>query len=316
MKSKAVLLFSGGLDSSLSFKILEKDIRMYGIVFSTPFVSVQERVFNLAEEIGLPLIEENIGEEYFEILLHPEFGFGKGANPCLDCHIMMLKKAKEYMNRTGAEFIVTGEVMSQRMKSQKKRDFTIAEKKTGLEGLILRPLSAGLLPETIPEKEGIINRARLFSISGKSRKVQLELAKKFNLHGYSTPAGGCILADPSFSRRVKDAIAHGEITDEKVKLLKVGRHFRLANGSKLIIPRNEAEDINLRKLSANFILIEPDNQKGPGAVLVGDSDIARAVSFLARYSRKANKFSIVKNGGKTQMTAEPAAEEEIKKYLI
>ena len=156
----------------------------------------------------------------------------------------------------------------------------------------------------------------MLALSGRSRKVQMDLARRFNIYGYSTPAGGCILADIAFSRRVKDAIAHGEITDEKVEFLKSGRHFRLKNGSKLIIARNEKESAGLKKASKNFILIEPAEQTGPAAVITDEKDITQALSFLARYNKKAGKFSIAKNGGKTEMTADPAAEEEIKKYLI
>ncbi|MFH1958659.1 MAG: tRNA 4-thiouridine(8) synthase ThiI [bacterium] len=316
MNRKAVLLFSGGLDSSLAFKILEEDAEIYGVVFSTPFVDISENVFNLAASIGLPLLAKKIGGEYYDILLHPKHGYGKGVNPCLDCKILMLKKAKEYMREIGAGFVITGEVLGQRPMSQKKRDFIIAEKETGLEGLIVRPLSGKILPPTVPEKEGAIKREKLLALSGRSRKVQMDLARRFNIYGYSTPAGGCILADLAFTRRVKDAIAYGEITDEKVEFLKAGRHFRLKNGSKLIIARNEKESAGLKKVSKNFILMETAERTGPAAVLTDEKDILQALSFLARYNKKAGKFSIVKNGGKTEMTADPAAEEEIKKHLI
>ena len=316
MNKKAVLLFSGGLDSSIAFKILEEDAEIYGVVFSTPFVDISENVFRIAATLGLPLLAKKIGGEYYDILLQPRYGYGKGVNPCLDCKILMLKKAGEYMRELGAGFIITGEVLGQRPMSQKKKDFIIAEKETGLEGLIVRPLSGKILPPTVPEKEGAIKREKMLALSGRSRKVQLELARRFNIYGYSTPAGGCILADVAFTRRVKDAIAHDEITDEKVEFLKTGRHFRLKNGSKLIIARNEKESDALKKASKNFILIEPAQHSGPAAVLTDEKDIPQALSFLARYNKKAGKFSIAKNGGKAYSAAGPAAEEEIKKYLI
>jgi len=316
MKSKAVLLFSGGLDSALAFKILEKDVEIHGVVFSTPFVNISKNVFSLAATLGLPLAAKKIGVEYYDILLHPKHGYGKGVNPCLDCKILMLKKAGDYMREIGAGFVITGEVLGQRPMSQKKSDFIIAEKETGLGGVIVRPLSGKILPPTVPEKEGVISGDKLLALSGRSRKVQMELARGFNIYGYSTPAGGCILADASFSRRVKDAIAHGEITDDKVGLLRAGRHFRLKNGSKLVIARNESECGFLRNAAGAFILLEPVNHTGPVAVLTDAADIAQALSFLARYNKKAGKFSIAGNGGKTEMASAPAEEEEIKKHLI
>ncbi|MBU4133767.1 hypothetical protein KKH42_00430, partial [bacterium] len=293
MKQKAVILFSGGLDSTLSAKLTEDIFELYGVVFSTPFSRVNKRVFELAEKIKLPLKHITIGEEYFEIMLNPKFGRGKGMNPCLDCHIMMLKKAKEYADEIGAKFLITGEVLSQRMMSQKSSDIVKAEKETGFSGKIIRPLSGALLPPTDAEKEGIIKRERLLGISGKSRKTQFKLAAKYAITGFGTPAGGCVLADKIFSKRIKDAIDHGELDLLRSRHLMTGRHFRLEKGSKLVIARTAGEDKFLKANADNFIRISSSGAPGPGALLSDMRDIDLALSIMARYSKKTHEFIIL-----------------------
>jgi len=316
MKQKAVILFSGGLDSALAAKLTEDIFELSGIVFSTPFSTVKKEVFDLASKINLPLKHIFIGEEYFEIMLKPKFGMGKGMNPCLDCHIMMLGKAKEYADEIGTEFLITGEVLSQRMMSQKNSDIIKAEKETALEGKIIRPLSGALLPPCEAEKKGILKRERLLGISGKSRKVQFALAKKYSLSGFATPAGGCVLTDKNFSKRIKDAVSYGELDLLRSRHLMKGRHFRLENGSKLVIARTGAEDKFLAENSGGLIRISAHGAPGPGALLSDMRDLDTALSIMARYSKKTNEFMVSANGVERKAKAEPATEGTVKKYLI
>ncbi|MBA3052835.1 MAG: hypothetical protein FP827_07100 [Candidatus Omnitrophica bacterium] len=317
MKNKAVILFSGGLDSSLAAKLTEDIFDLSGVVFSTPFSRAKKEVFALAEKMSLPLKHIFLGEEYFEIILKPKFGMGKGMNPCLDCHIMMLKKAKLYAIELGAEFLITGEVLAQRMMSQKIGDLFKAEKETALEGRIIRPLCGALLPPTEAEKKGIIKRDEMFSVSGKSRKTQFELAEKYALSGFATPAGGCVLTDKIFSKRIKDAVIHGELDLLRSRHLMTGRHFRLEKGSKLVIARKASEDKFLSDNAVGLIRILPSGAPGPGALLSDMRDIDLALSIIARYSGKTHEF-IIRTAGEADIVrkAEAADEETVRKYLV
>ncbi len=191
------------------------------------------------ETLGIPLKVFNVSEEYLRVVKFPRHGYGRNMNPCIDCRIFMLKKAKAYMEESRAAFIVTGEVLGQRPMSQRKEAMRLIEKEAGLEGFILRPLSAKFLPITIPEKEGWVNREKLLNLQGRSRKPQIELADHFDIHDYPCPAGGCLLTDPGFSKRMKDLMIHDPAFSlNDVHLLKMGRHFRLSPEVKLVVGRN------------------------------------------------------------------------------
>jgi hypothetical protein len=192
-------------------------------------------------------------------------------NPCLDCRILLFKKAKELMQKEGASFVVTGEVLGQRPMSQHRQALRLIEKESGLDGLVLRPLCARLLPETIPERELWVNRAKLLGFSGRSRRMQMDLAKTFHIRDYPCAAGGCLLTDPAFSRRIKDLIAHGKLDSPNVELLKLGRHFRLAQNTKLVVGRDEKENTRLfGLLEEGDHLFTPRNIAGPTALARGD----------------------------------------------
>ncbi|MEA2081431.1 MAG: hypothetical protein U9O97_01635 [Elusimicrobiota bacterium] len=316
MKQKALVLFSGGLDSALAVKLTEDIFELSGIVFSTPFSRAKKEVFELAEKLDLPLKHIFFGEEYFEIIIKPEFGTGKGLNPCLDCHIMMLKKAKLYADEIGAEFLITGDVLSQRMMSQKSGDLKKVEKETGLEGRIIRPLSGALLPPSDAEKKGFIQRSQLLAVSGKSRGRQFALAEKYALEGFAAPAGGCVLTDKIFSKRIKDAVEHGELDLLHSRHLMAGRHFRLEKGSKLVIARTAGEDKFLYANRGGLIIIRSAGAPGPGALLSDMRDIDLALSIMARYSKKTDEFMVSANGVEKKVKARPASEETVRKYLI
>jgi tRNA-uridine 2-sulfurtransferase len=245
---KAVGLLSGGLDSLLAAQIIKgQGIKVQGISFVTPFFGC-EKAQRAAEQLGIPLQILDITRDHWTMLRQPKYGYGKGMNPCIDCHALMLRKAGEWMEENGADFLFTGEVLGQRPFSQTKPSLRAVEKESGFPDRVLRPLSALLLPETRPEQEGLVDRFRLLDINGRSRKRQMILARDYGLTDYPTPAGGCLLTDPIFSVRLKELFAHSaEPQMREVELLKTGRHFRLHPRVKCIIGRNKMENEFIEK---------------------------------------------------------------------
>ncbi|MDD3734950.1 MAG: tRNA 4-thiouridine(8) synthase ThiI [Candidatus Pacebacteria bacterium] len=304
MKIKAIALLSGGLDSILAAKIVkDQGIDVFGICFKSYFFNPEKIARLQAKEIAIPLKVIDISRAQFNIVKNPKYGWGKHINPCIDCHILMLKKAKDLMQKENFNFIITGEVAGQRPMSQRKTILKLIEKEAGLEGLILRPLSAKLLEKTIPEKMGWIKRNKLFSISGRSRKKQLILAKKFKIKSYTTPAGGCLLTDPQFSERLKNLIKkHPEAkTKKEVEILKLGRHFG-ENNTLIIIGRNKEENSNLIKnILKGDIILEMRDIPGPTCLIrylpenynIQNKIIKKAKKLIEMYSKKLNKHTPV-----------------------
>jgi tRNA-specific 2-thiouridylase len=287
--TKAMGLISGGLDSILAAKLLlEQGIDVVGISFVTPFFSSQgaERA---AKELGVSLQVLDITEPHLAMLRHPQHGYGGNMNPCIDCHALMLREAGRMMEQSGADFLFTGEVLGQRPMSQNKDALRVVERESGYAGLILRPLSAQLLPETIPEKEGKVDRERLLGIKGRSRKEQLALADRYHITEYLSPAGGCLLTDPVFSRRLSDLFHNQEgVQIRDIELLKMGRHLRLAPALKVIVGRHAQDNENIAQLVApGDDLLKVEGYPGPlclipyGGML---EDITRAASICVRYS--------------------------------
>jgi tRNA U34 2-thiouridine synthase MnmA/TrmU len=250
-KPKAVVLLSGGLDSNLSTRlVLNQKIEVEAVAIKTPFCDFDcgkgcgHRVKEVAESLGIRLKTVYFGDEYLAMLKNPKHGFGSGMNPCIDCRAMMYKAAKEHMETIGASYLVTGEVLSQRPMSQHRHALRTIEEESNLVGKVIRPLSAGRLPPSDAETSGFIDRSNLHSIVGRSRKEQLALAKEFGIQNPPNSAGGCLLTDPCFSKRVNDLFEHidGVPTLNDVELLKVGRHFRLSDEAKLIVGRNQSEN--------------------------------------------------------------------------
>ena len=300
MNNKALALLSGGLDSTLAIRVMqEQGIEVSALNFMTPFCNCTNKskgckseAKRVADELKIPIKIMNKGKEYLEIVKNPKFGYGKNMNPCVDCRIFMHKLAKEYMEEIGASFIITGEVLGQRPMSQRRDTINIIDRESGLKGLVLRPLSAKLFDPTIPEKEGIVDREKLLQITGRSRKKQMAMAEEYNMKGYQCPAGGCLLTDIGFSKKIKDIFAHSdEINMIDIYLLKVGRHFRLDDETKLIVSRNEAEG---EKLAAHlqgdrFTLFTPHNVMGPMALICGkksEKNVDLALKIMARYFKK------------------------------
>ena len=225
--TRAIGLLSGGLDSRLAARLMtEQNIEVLGVAFVTPFFG-SEKARQAAEQLKIPLQILDITQPHWAMLRQPRYGYGKGLNPCIDCHALMLREAGKLMETIGADFLFTGEVLGQRPFSQTRPSLRAVEKASGCLDVILRPLSARLLPETRPEREGLVDRSRLLDISGRSRKRQMALAENYGLNDYPAPAGGCLLTDPIFSRRLKELLAHSPEPElREIELLKTGRHFR------------------------------------------------------------------------------------------
>jgi len=262
---KALGLLSGGLDSMLAVRVLkEQGIDVTAISFVTPFFS-SKRAERAAREMKVPIIIKNITVKHLKMLLKPKHGYGSNMNPCIDCHALMLNIAGKIMEEKKIDFLFTGEVLGERPMSQNKTSLQIVAKESGYEDFVLRPLSAKLLPETKPEREGKVDRSRLLDLSGRQRKRQFELAKKYQLKSIPTPASGCLLTDPGFSNRLRDLFAtKRNPTPEDVELLKTGRHIRLDIDNKIIVGRNEADNKILAEIKNDeYKLFFPKEVRGP-----------------------------------------------------
>jgi tRNA U34 2-thiouridine synthase MnmA/TrmU len=297
MNKKAISLLSGGLDSVLSTKvIMEQGIDVIALHFTSPFSSKREKERGLqavraVSELGIGLILKHKGPEFIDVVRSPRYGYGKNINPCIDCRIFMLHKTREIMEEEQASFVVTGEVLGQRPMSQRRDTIRIIEKASGLEGLIVRPLSAMRFSPSIPEQEGILDRDKLLDFSGRSRTPQFRLAEKYNLTEFGSPGGGCLLTDPIFTKKLKDLFEYDKaFTMKDLELLSIGRHFRLRADTKLIVGRNEAENDKLISLwSAHaYISFYPIGFSGPVAILKGafDDDIINTTANIMGYYGK------------------------------
>jgi tRNA-uridine 2-sulfurtransferase len=332
-KPKAIALLSGGLDSNLAVRMmLDHGVDVEAVAIKTPFCDFDcgkgcgHRVKEVADEMGIKLKTVYFGEEYLRMLKDPKHGYGSGMNPCIDCRQMMYGAAKEHMEKTGADFIITGEVLFQRPMSQNNRALHIIESETGLEGKVLRPLSAKHLPPTDAEKTGLIKRENMGDIKGRSRKGQLALAKHFGVQDPPNAAGGCLLTDPAFSKRIEDAMEHAEdipsIND--IELLKVGRHFRLTSDVKLVVGRNKDEnELMLALVEDSDTVLEAKDYVGPVCILRGKSDdaiVAAAASIALRYSDAPkdaqSKVNVRNTGMEIEITASPAQDDWLESIRI
>lgn len=298
---KALVLFSGGLDSLLAVKLIqEAGVGVEAVHFLQPFLPPEteakhiEHLQRLMAQTGAPLRIVRLDEDYLRMLEAPKHGYGRAFNPCLDCHIYFLRKAGEMLAETGASFVVTGEVVGQRPKSQYRGAFPIIDREAGLEGLIVRPLSARLLPPTIPEEKGWISLDHCPSIQGRQRKIQMELAKKYGLREYQSPAGGCLLTNKEYGRKAEDLLHHnGRLELDAMRLLSAGRHFRLSPDFKAIIGKNHNENRRLffhffrRRRDPGLFVVKTKDVPGPLAFGCGRpsaADLENLAQLTARYS--------------------------------
>lgn len=303
-RTKAVALLSGGLDSTLAVKlVLDQGIDVEAVNFVSPFCLCRKGgcgALEVAKNLNIPLKTITVGEEYLRIVRKPQFGYGKNMNPCIDCRIFMLKKAKKYAEEIGASFIFTGEVLGQRPMSQHRKTLGIIEKEAGLKGKILRPLSAKLLPPTEVEKKGLVSRETLLGIEGRSRKKQIRLAQELKVTEYSCPGGGCLLTYREFTSKLKDLFEHKKrISLKDVRLLKVGRHFRFGK-NKIIVGRNEAENrLLLQMKMTNDYCFEAQDTGSPMTLLQGPKTriaVKRAAELTVYYSDRKQSVVLVKFG--------------------
>ena len=299
-KKKVVVLLSGGLDSQLAIKMLqEQGLDVSAVAIKTPFCDfdcgrgcgfeIRER----ADDLDVNLKTVYLGDEYIEMLKHPKHGIGAGFNPCIDCRSMMFGAAKKHMEEIGAEFIISGEVLGQRPMSQHAPALRTIENESDLVGKIVRPLSAALLPETDPEKDGLIKRENLGMIRGRTRRNQLDMAKKYGIENPPNAGGGCLLTEPHFGIKAKDLFSHTKNpTRNDIDLLKIGRHFRLDEETKFIVGRNKDENEMIKAIALpGDILLEAKDFVGPVSILRGSNakqHLKFASSITLRYSDAPN----------------------------
>ena len=325
-KKKVVALLSGGLDSQLAVRMMQKQgFEVSAVAIKTPFCDfdcgrgcgfeIRER----ADDLNVNLKTVYLGDKYIEMLKNPKHGIGAGFNPCIDCRSMMFDAAKKHMEEIGAEFVISGEVLGQRPMSQHGPALRTIEKESGLEGKIVRPLSAGLLPPTDPEKEGLIRREDMGMIRGRTRRNQLRMAKEYGIENPPNAGGGCLLTEPAFGVRAKDLFGHTETpTINDIDLLKIGRHFRLDEKAKLVVGRNRDENEMIRAIALqDDILLEARDHMGPVSIIRGENakeHVGFASSVTLRYSdapRDGEGVIVTRRGAESgEVACRCAAEEE------
>lgn len=341
---KAVALISGGLDSMLAAKtVMEQGIHVEGINFFTGFCveghthAIREKdrakpkrnnSLWVAEQLGIKLHIVDVIEEYKNVLINPKHGYGAHLNPCLDCKIFMVNKARQWIAENGFDFIITGEVIGQRPMSQRKATMPIVAKESGADDLLLRPLCAKNLTPTLPEREGWVDREKLHDFSGRSRKPQMEMADRYGFHDYSQPAGGCcFLTDKNYSAKLVDlwqAHGHKDYELDDVMLLKVGRHIRPARHFKLIAAREEGEGRFLQGYQKEFISMLASSHNGPLVLIDGTpsaEDLYLAAGITARYGqgREAEQVDVTimdKDGTERTIQVKPFGKDLPQEWYI
>ena len=322
---KAVSLFSGGLDSLLAVCLMmDQGLEVVGVNFVSPFFGAEPANRKAAAQLGIEYHELDIGTEYMTVLKKPVFGYGKNFNPCIDCHGFMLRQAGRFMEEIGASFLVTGEVVGERPMSQNKSALRQVEKLSGYPGLVLRPLSARLLEPTIPEQEGWVDRSLLLDISGRGRTRQMQLAEHYGIKEYPTPAGGCLLTQENYSRRLRRIFTvKPEIEAEELTIIKTGRHFYLGESELLVVGRNHNENQQLQKIARSHdYLIKVTDRPGPlGLLRLFDNnktpDLLPAASIVARYSDARDldnaQISVTRSGSQETvlLSVRPLRPEEV-----
>lgn len=327
MNKKALSLLSGGLDSILATRLIQdQGIEVIGLHFVSSFCDSKRKerdnvVIRAASELGIRVLIRDKGAGYLKVLTEPKHGYGKNMNPCIDCRIYMLQAAREVMETEGASFLVTGEVVGQRPMSQMRDTIRLIEKESGLAGIIVRPLSAKLLPPSEPEQEGVVDRSRLLDIAGRSRRTQYDLVEQYSLKEFASPAGGCLLTDPIYSEKLRELLReepHFNMTD--VDLLKYGRHFRF-NGVKLVVGRDKDENEALRNLWApSYLFAHTNDFKGPSAMVKGliDENTIGITGNVISFYAKNDKYPFVLEcfDGRTVRHSVPKMEIDVERYKI
>lgn len=325
-KLKALGLISGGLDSLTACLLVKlQGIEVIGLNITSPFCQYDINLDTFREKLGIHIYNLPLGDDFLEIIRNPKFGYGRHLNPCIDCRIYILRKAKEFMNEIQADIVFTGEVLDQRPKSQHLKALHIVEKESGLEGKLLRPLSALQLKPTIYEEKGMVDRSKLLGIKGRSRKIQLDLAKKHELLNEYYAGGGCLLTDINYANRMKDSLKFNNIQEiEDMRILKYGRHFRF-NDSKIIVGRNEKENNLLLQLKkVDDLIMEVQGIPGPITIIQGEINeetLDYAASLTLRYSDSEDSKDKIIYGKdyqnlSTEIIAKSQPDEILKKHIL
>jgi tRNA-uridine 2-sulfurtransferase len=292
-KTKALVLTSGGLDSILAAVVLKKQgIDVTALSFKGYFFN-EEKAITMTNKLGINLEVVDFSKEHLDLIKKPKYGYGSAMNPCIDCHLMMIKKAGEIMKKEKYDIVVTGEVLGQRPMSQNREALKLIERQSGIEGYLLRPLSAKLLDPTIPEQQDLIYREKLLDISGRSRQIQMKLADEYGIKDYPTPAGGCLLTESIFGKRLKTIFdLKPDCNGNDVELLKYGRHF-LEGKTKIIVGRDQDENIKLEDIAqTGDVLVEMKEHVGPTTLvrsyenISSDDVLEKAKELTQHYSVK------------------------------
>ncbi len=345
-KIKALSLFSGGLDSILATRVvMAQGVEVLAVKFVSPFFNydilqdVEGYVRLAREKYGIEVLVEDISEPYLEMLRDPKYGFGKNFNPCIDCKIFMVSRAREMLAEQGASFLISGEVLGQRPMSQRRDTLNVISRDADSRDLLLRPLSARLLSPTLPEERGWVDREKLLNFSGRGRTRQMALAKAFGITDFPAPAGGCILADPILSRRIKNFYEDGfvvkseDMTVTDILLLLVGRQFLLPGGGWLILGRDEKDNVKLAALAEEGdAVLKMEERPGPVAILrrahggygddaARDTDLRHAAGLVVRYGKKrpdnpAAEVICTLSGASEGIVAEPLSDELFRGWML
>lgn len=334
MKKKAVVMYSGGADSTLAMKMmLDQGVECVALNVKTPFCSCSHggcagAIGDIILDNGIPVKARFLGEAYMKMLASPKYGYGRGINPCADCRIMMLRAARAVMMEEEAEFVVTGEVVGQRPNSQMYKQMQNIERDSGLSGRLLRPLSAKLLPPTLPELKGLVDRGKLLNLQGRSRSPQIELSRELGTGPLPNSGGGCVLTEPRYADKVRDLYKHSAGTPdmEEADLLRIGRHFRFGPKYKIVVGRDEQENEALERLyrPGDLLFIPVDDINGPSALARGEvpqKDLVKIASLALRYaslpSDGTGALEVMSvDAGPVRIEAEPMDKDLVKTYGI
>ena len=325
--TKALAMISGGLDSILAAKLIkEQGIEVIGICFRSYFFS-EESARKMTKQIDIPLVVVDFSNEHLDMVKNPKHGRGKNMNPCIDCHAMMMNYAGKLLEEYNADFIITGEVLNQRPMSQNRQALNIVRKESGFANKILRPLCAKNLDPTEMELNGLVDREKLLNISGRSRKIQMELAEQWGIKEYPSPAGGCKLTEPNYALRLKDLLDYKEdVEEDELKLLRYGRHFRTKDNNKIIVARTKDEGEAIKNyINENYYSFHTSDFSGALVLLENEGteeDVILASRIAGRYSKGRDEKSVKVKFGRygtrfnDEIEVEPISDEDLQKYLV
>jgi len=332
--TRALALFSGGLDSILACRVVAaQGIAVQAVKFITPFFGYellakkQEYAQMVRESYGIEVVLRDVSEPYFTMLRNPPHGYGKNFNPCIDCKILLLRAAKMLMPEFSASFLITGEVIGQRPMSQRRDTLRVIERESGCTGILLRPLCAKTQEPTLAERQGLVDRELLLDFNGRGRQPQIQLAERFGIKDYPRPAGGCVLTEPDQAKRIAWYYArYPEVRLNDIRLLLFGRHFQLPHGGWLVLGRDEAENVRLEALHdpGDFLVHMPE-RSGPMGVLHDaghPDDFAAAAGLVVRFGKKmigksaAATVLFASEGEERRLTAEPFADELFQGWVL